>query len=360
MSKSLGNGIDPLDLIAKYGADAVRFSLVLLTKEGQDVRLSPDRIEQGSRFCNKIWNAARFVLMNMEGEVEEVDSDSATSLEDRWILSRLARCRSKVSAWLDDYAFNDAASEMYRFVWNDFCDWYLELAKPRLLGAGAAAAAQARGTLARVLTDTLGLLHPFTPFVTEKLWESLHVALGKAAPQALISTPWPDGAGIRIDEAAEVEMSMMQETVGCVRRIRALTTLGDRRPLRALVCAPRAEERSVIERHAETIAALAVLESIEIHESVDRPAGSAVAVTGGVEVFVPLEGQADLGKLAEVLAGRAAKLRAGIDATDKKLANESFVSRADPDVVAGERERRGELVLELESIERNLEGFRAG
>jgi valyl-tRNA synthetase len=156
MSKSLGNGIDPLDLIAKYGADAVRFSLVLLTKEGQDVRLSPDRIEQGSRFCNKIWNAARFVLMNMEGEVEEGDSDSATSLEDRWILSRLARCRSKVSAWLDDYAFNDAASEMYRFVWNDFCDWYLELAKPRLLGADAAAAAQARGTLARVLTDTLG------------------------------------------------------------------------------------------------------------------------------------------------------------------------------------------------------------
>ena len=357
MSKSAGNGIDPLDLIAQYGADAVRFSLVLLTKEGQDVRLAPDRIEQGSRFCNKVWNAARFVLMNLSGERVALDSASATVLEDRWILSRLARCRQSVSQWLNDYAFNDAATELYRFVWNDFCDWYLELAKPRLLGDDPAAAAQARGILARVLKDTLGLLHPFTPFVTEKLWGALQEALGTSERSQLVLEPWPDGTGLALDEAAEREMELLQATVGCVRRIRALTTIGERKPLRAFVSAPREPVRRVLETHAATLCTFAVLEELDIQDHVERPSGSAVAVAGGIEVFVPLEGQADLAKLAEVLAGRSAKVRSGIEVADKKLANQNFVQRADPEVVEAERQRREELALELALLERNLEGL---
>ena len=192
MSKSAGNGIDPLDLIEKHGADAVRFSLILLTKEGQDVRLAEDRIDQGKRFCNKVWNAARFVMMNLAGERSDAPS---TRFEDRWILSRLARAIEEVSGDLDAYRFNDAATKLYRFFWNDFCDWYVELSKPRLTGDDEASARDARATLVRVLTDSLGLLHPFTPYLTEALWEALHETLGHEAPSMLCTSPWPTGRG---------------------------------------------------------------------------------------------------------------------------------------------------------------------
>jgi len=357
MSKSAGNGIDPIDMIEQYGADAVRFSLMLLTKEGQDVRLSADRFEQGSRFCNKVWNAARFVQRSLGGERAGGDSASATTLEDRWILSRLARSRQLVGDGLDAYAFNDAASELYRFFWNDFCDWYVELAKPRLSGADAPSAAAARGTLTRVLRDALGLLHPFAPFLTEKLWEELHAALGEEPAGMLISAPWPSAQGLAIDAEAEAEMQLVQGLVGSVRRIRALTMVGERKRLQALVRAPRASDRSVLESHAEAARALAFLETLDIRSDAERPAGSAVAVEGGVETFVPLARDVDLAKLKDVLERRAAKVRAGIEGVEKKLGNARFVERADPDVVQEERARAAELGLELDLLERNLAGL---
>jgi len=352
MSKSAGNGIDPLELIERWGADATRFSLVLLTKEGQDVRLAPDRIEQGSRFCNKIWNAARFVLMNLAGE----RGAEAATLEDRWILSRLARVRAEVSAALDDYRFNDAASALYRFFWNDYCDWYLELAKPRLVGSDEASARAARGVLSRVLQDALGLLHPFTPFITEKLWQNLFEVLGEAPPSPLIRAPWPSEAG-RLDPEAEAELSVVQDVIGALRRVRALTMLGERKPLAALVRAPRAEERAVLERNAPILESLGFLERLEIRAEAERPPSSAVAVAGAVEVFVPLGAEVDTEKLRAVLDNRARKVRGAIEGADHKLANEAFVARAEPEVVDAERARRGELALELELLESNLAGF---
>ena len=353
MSKSAGNGIDPLDMIERYGADAVRYSLVLLTKEGQDVRLSPDRFEQGSRFCNKVWNAARFVLMNLTGELDPTPA----SLEDRWILSRLARTRDLVSVALEEYRFNDAASELYRFFWNDFCDWYVELAKGRLTGGDGESAAAARGVLTRVLKDALGLLHPFTPFLTERLWEALHETLGEEPPSALITVPWPDGQGLAIDAEAEAEMDLLQGLVGALRQVRSLTMVGERKPLVALVCAPRAEERGVLERRSAAIRSLGYLETLDIRPDAERPPSSAVSVSGGVEVFVPLEGEVDLAKLKSVLANRKRKLESSIEGADKKLGNDKFVSRAAPEVVAAERQRRGELAVELELLERNLAGL---
>ena len=353
MSKSAGNGIDPLALIDQYGADATRYSLVLLTKEGQDVRLSPDRIEQGSRFCNKIWNAARFVMMNLSGE----RSEAPATLEDRWILSCLARVRDEVSSALDDYRFNDAATCLYRFFWNDFCDWYVELAKGRLQGEDAASAAAARGVLTRVLTDALGLLHPFTPFVTEKLWQMLHAVLGETAPDHLITTPWPTGEGLVIDEAAESEMALLQDVVSAVRRVRTLTMLGERKPLAALVRAPRAEERAVLEAHGEAVRSVGFLAELDVAEDAERPPSSAVGVAGGVEIFVPLGDEVDTGKLRAALENRAKKLRGAIGGAEKKLSNEKFLANADPDVVEAEKSRHAELGLELENIERNLSGF---
>ncbi|TDJ73283.1 MAG: valine--tRNA ligase [Planctomycetota bacterium] len=357
MSKSAGNGIDPLDMIEKYGADAVRYSLILLTKEGQDVKLATDRFEQGSRFCNKVWNAARFVMMNLDGERAPAGGGPGGALEDRWILSRLLRCRDEVSAALEEYRFNDAATTLYRFVWNDFCDWYVEMVKARLTGADAASAASARGTLARVLADVLGLLHPFTPFMTEKLWAMLWETLGEEPPAALITAPWPAAEGLALDEAAEAEMELIQDLVGAIRRVRSLTMVGERKPLTAILSVPREDERRVLEKYAETARSLAFLERLEIREHAERPANSAVAVAGGFETFVPLGDDVDMAKLKDVLENRASKVRSAIEGVGRKLANKAFVERADPDVVASERRREGELGLELELLERNLAGF---
>ncbi|MDA1266524.1 MAG: valine--tRNA ligase [Planctomycetota bacterium] len=353
MSKSAGNGIDPLDMIEKYGADAVRLSLVLLTKEGQDVRLSPDRFEQGSRFCNKVWNAARFVMMNLTGER---DPNPAT-LEDRWILSRLKAVTAEVSAALDTYRFNDAANALYRFVWNDFCDWYVELAKGRLTGDDAPSAAAARGVLTRVLKDALGLLHPFTPFLTEKLWEMLHGTLEEAPDADLILAPWPTGAGLSADQAAEDEMGVLQGVVGAVRQVRSLTMIGERKRVPAVIAAPRDDEREALTRNADAIQGLAYLESMEFGATAERPANSAVSVYGGVEVFVPLGDEVDTGKLKDVLENRAGKVGAQIQGAQKKLENKNFVERAEPSVVEAERERLVELEVELALLERNLAGF---
>jgi valyl-tRNA synthetase len=359
MSKSAGNGIDPLDMIKQYGADAVRFSLVLLTKEGQDVKLSPDRFEQGSRFCNKVWNAARFVMLNLGGERMDaalVARDADAALEDRWILSRLVRTRGLVTAALDEYRFNDAATELYRFVWNDFCDWYVELAKHRMTGTGAGAAA-ARGTLARVLADMLGMLHPFTPYITEVLWRALQEALGAESHLLLCVAPWPTVEGLAVDDSAEAEMGIVQGVVGAVRQVRTLTMVGERKPLEAIAVAPRAEERALLERHAARATSLGFLSSLSIHATAERPPASAVAVAGGVEVFVPLGDGVDLGKLRDVLAGRAEKVKKAVVAAEAKLGTASFVERADPDVVASERERLAQLQLEQELLERNLAGL---
>ena len=353
MSKSAGNGIDPLDMIEKYGADAVRYSLILLTKEGQDVKLSPDRFDQGSRFCNKIWNAARFVMMNMSGE----STDQSDFLEDRWIRSRLLAATKETSAALEEYRFNDAATCMYRFVWNDFCDWYVELVKSRLTGDDEQSAACARGTLERVIRDILGLLHPFTPYITENLWQQLHEVIGQEPASMLISAPWPDGSGLQEDPKAESEMHLLQELVTSVRRVRALTMVGERKRLVALVGAPRDEERAVLVRYQETAKALAFLESLTIEAQAERPAGSAVSVAAGFETFVTLGADVDLDGLREVLKGRLGKTEKGITGIEGKLGNKKFVERADPEVVEAERERLSELKHELVLLQRNIDGF---
>ena len=356
MSKSAGNGIDPLDMIQQYGADAVRYSLVLLTREGQDVKLSDDRFEMGRRFTNKVWNMARFVLGNMAGERMDVVAEAPAALEDRWILSRLAGVHAQVTEQLESYAFNDAANALYRFVWNDLCDWYLELAKSRLTGADEDSARAARGTLTHVLDVTLRLLHPFTPFQTEVLWKALHDVLEEAPEALLITSPWPSAPG-RPDAKAEREIELLQGLVHAVRSIRALTTIGDRKPLEAVVSAPRDEERAVLEAAAERAQALAYLSSLRIEASAERPPASAVGVAGGFQVFVPLGADVDLGALAETLGRRVDKLEKGIATIDKKLANPGFLRGADADIVEAEKVRRDEMQAEAELLKENLQGL---
>ena len=356
MSKSAGNGIDPLDMIAQYGADAVRYSLVLLTREGQDVKLSEDRFEMGRRFTNKVWNAARFVFQNLEGPRDEGDAAPA-ALEDRWILSRLAATATEVTHALETYGFNDAAQGLYRFVWNDFCDWYLELAKSRLGEGDTPSARAARGTLVRVLDATLRMLHPFTPFQTEVLWKALHETIGRTPERDLVVTAWPEVPDEWSDPAAEQEIGLLQDLVSAVRSIRALTTMGDRTPLAAVVVAPDAANRRILEGFGERARALAFLETLEVHEAAERPPSSAVGVASGMEVFVPLAASVDLGALADTLARRVGKLEKGLEALEKKLANPGFLKGASPDVVEAEEVRGEEMRGELALLRRNLEGL---
>ena len=357
MSKSAGNGIDPIEMIDEYGADAVRFSLILLTKEGQDTRLAPDKIDQAWRFGNKVWNAARFVLMSMGGERTGGTSAEAERLEDRWILSRLSKTITTVTDDLDAYRFNDAAMAVYRFVWNDFCDWYLELVKNRMSDEGPSGAA-ARGTLARVLRDILGLLHPFTPYMTEVLTDALDEALGASSEGMLASGPWPEGEGVEVDDAAEHDMGLVQDVVRGVRQIRMLTQVGERTPLTAKIRTRGCEEDlRVLTEHGEAVRALGFLSECEVGLELARPEASAAVVAGACQIFVSLGEDVDLDALKEQLARRAEKLEGGIAGIDKKLANQRFVDNADPAVVEAERERRAELVVELESLRENLAGL---
>ncbi|MBK8178308.1 MAG: valine--tRNA ligase [Planctomycetes bacterium] len=358
MSKSLGNGIDPIEMIDKYGADAVRLSLVLLTNEGQDVKLSPDRFDQGYRFGNKVWNATRFVLANLEGASLDSSRDPARyqALEDQWIVARRNAVLSSVTRALEDYRFNDAATELYAFVWNDFCDWYLELAKGRFTAGADGAAATARGVLASVLSDTLQMLHPFMPYLTEVLWGALHSKLSRTAP-LLMNSRWPVCfAGANQGPWTEA-METIQSVVRAVRNVRALTMLAEKAPLSATVVAKRPADRELLQRHQATCKTIAYLSQVEVVETATRPPASAVAVAGAIEVIVPLSADVDLTKLREVLLRRLAKGQAGVEALDKKLANQAFVAKADPAVVAAERARREELVLENELIARNLAGM---
>jgi valyl-tRNA synthetase len=358
MSKSAGNGIDPLDMIQKYGADAVRLSLVLLTREGQDVKLSEDRFEMGKRFTNKLWNAARFTFGHLRAApMEATSTPSALELEDRWILSRMVRVTASVQKSLDEYRFNDGANELYRFVWNDFCDWYLELVKSRLEQGGATAAA-ARRTLFVTLDATLRLLHPFTPFQTEVLWRALFDAVGERADGMLVTTPWPaKDANAKLDPAAEEEMGVLQELVGAVRSIRALTMTADRKPLEAHVSAPGERERRVLAASAARAKALGCLSVLEVGPTVARPPSSAVGVAAGMEVFVPLGSEVNLNELAATLTRRSEKLEKSLAAADAKLANEGFLRGAEADVVESERTRRDETARELDLLRRNLAGM---
>ncbi|MFT7668392.1 MAG: valyl-tRNA synthetase [Planctomycetota bacterium] len=357
MSKSAGNGIDPIDLIEDFGADAVRYSLILLTKEGQDTKLAPEKIDQGYRFGNKVWNAARFVLMNLEGERLQGVSADAARLEDRWILSRLKSTIEETQSALDEYRFNDAALGLYVFVWNDFCDWYLELAKPRFSNPDDPTGPAVRGILSRVLGDILGLLHPFTPYMTELLWKARAETLGEGDGKLLMNSAFPMGDGLDSDQVAEEDMTLIQDVVRAVRQVRMLTQVGERTPMEATISAPKAEDLRALQEHKPAVCAMAHLESYEVAADAQRPKGTVSAVAGSIQVFVRLGGEVDLADLRNVFDKRLGKLAKQLEGIEKKLGNPRFVDNADPELVEADRTRKAELQVEMDTLRQNLEGF---
>ncbi len=363
MSKSLGNGIDPLEMIQQYGADAVRFSLMMLTTEGQDVKLSVNKFEMGRNFANKIWNATRFALMNLSN-VTTAAPISETPLEDRWILSRLHTTSQAVTDNLEKFQFNEAARQIYDFTWREFCDWYIEIIKPRLKG-DTPGRMEAGTVLVRVLDAIMRMLHPFAPFVTEELWQNLkrQVETNEAfaplrdgfASATVMHSAWPPADAALRDPQVESAMAIVQGLVRGVRNIRSNMEIEERKPLAAIVSCPDEAMVARLRPHAGVLQKLAYLDRAEMGVQAPKPKASAVEVVETVQLFVPLEGVIDLDKERERLLTRIGHAQAMLKVCEGKLANENFVKRAPVDVVEKERARKQELTFQIEKLQRNYE-----
>jgi len=346
MSKSLGNGIDPLEMADQYGADAVRFSLLNLSSEGQDIKLSPSKFEMGRNFGNKIWNAARFLLPHLEGaDVAAEALDPA----DRWIRSRLASVTAKVTRLLETYKFSEAAMELYHFAWSDFCSWYLELRKAQIHGEDSPQKRSAVGSCLRVLSDITLLLNPFMPALTEELRS--HLGL----PEAITST-WPVVEAASIDDGAEKAFARL---IAVVEGIRALRGRYQIAPAKELSVTLRCESEAVRQELSGNLAALETLAVAQVALQVggEKPAFSGTEIVPGVQVHVALEGildkAAEVARLSKEL-GEAEKFVASIE---KKLSNESFVARAKPEVVEAEREKLESQKVRAAQLQEALSGL---
>jgi len=414
MSKSKGNGVDPMDLIDKYGTDAVRFTIASLAGESQDVRLpvgyecphcdtvipqtlehqraipaggkkphitcpkckkssqfsspwfDPDagepvarvvseRFEYGRNFCNKLWNAARFAMMNLEGYTPGPVSDDELKLEDRWILSRLSSVVSELTAMLDRYQFDGATRTIREFVWNEFCDWYVEMLKPRLRDADLRPAAQR--VLVSVLDTLICLLQPFTPFLAEELWQRLtSIAPERGFPSpapaesSVMIAPWPVPDEARRDASIESQFERLQEIIAAVRNVRGFYSIPEGTHLKLHIrCSPAiADDLRDVASQFDNLARV-MLEAAGA--DVERPRGSANFSLADADGYVPLEGIID--REAELARQRkeAEKIRGFIAGNEGKLANEGFVSRAPAEVVAQVREKLAALKDQLQSVE---------
>jgi valyl-tRNA synthetase len=351
MSKSKGNTMDPLELIDKYGADALRFTLAAMAAQGRDIKLSEQRIEGYRNFGTKLWNAARFAQMNECAVWDEYDPRSPQQTVNKWIVGETAKAAAAVTRELEARRFNEAAGAAYRFVWNVYCDWYLEFIKPLLNGEDEAAKTETRRTAAWVLDQILILLHPFMPFITEELWAKT-AEYGAKRTGMLISEAWPELSDDLIDQAAEAEIEWMVRLIAETRSTRSELNVpaGAKIPL-LLIGADQATEAR-LERYQDLIDRMARLEYSTSAEK--APAGSVTFVLDGATVALPLEGVVDLPAEAARLAKEIAKLDGEIAKMDSKLGNAQFVEKAPEEVVDELRERREDAAASSAKLKQAL------
>ncbi|MEP2439428.1 MAG: valine--tRNA ligase [Roseibium sp.] len=347
MSKSLGNVLDPLDLIAQFGADATRFALASQEVQGRrTLRMSDQAAEGGQRFATKLWNAARFAEMNGCARVEGFDPASTTLTLNRWIATETGRCITEVTKALEDYRFNDASSAVYRFVWNSFCDWFLELAKPVFNGDDEAAKAETRATAAWAIDEILKVLHPFMPFLTEELWERLGDE-GVKADGMLMLSEWP--APQVADEAAADEINWLVGLISEIRSVRAEMNIPAGAKVQLVVVGANDQTTGRVGTHESAIQRLARAETIEMANT--APAGSAQIIVGEATICIPLAGVIDLAAEKARLTKDAGKLEGEITKIEKKLGNPGFLAKAPQDVVDGEKEKVSEAKAKLEKVQ---------
>ena len=347
MSKSVGNVIDPLDLIERFGADATRFALASQEVQARRMlRMSDQAAEGGQRFATKLWNAARFAEMNGCARVKGFDPSATKHTLNRWIATEMGKCVAEVTSALEDYRFNDASGGAYRFIWNTFCDWYLELAKPIFNGDDEAAKAETRATAAWAIDEILKVLHPFMPFLTEELWERLGDE-GVKADQLLMLTAWPEAKVS--DACAADEINWLVDLISEIRSVRAEMNIPAGAKVQLLVVGANDQTKSRIATHESAIQRLARAETIEMADV--SPAGSAQIIVGEATVCIPLAGVIDLSAERTRLEKDAGKLEGEISKIEKKLGNPKFVEKAPQEVVDGEKAKVTESKEKLEKVQ---------
>ena len=395
MSKSKGNVVDPLKMIEAYGTDAFRFTLAVFAAQGRDIKFSEKRVEGYRHFINKIWNAAKFILMNVtDGEqLKPVKEIKDLSLADKWILSRLTAVISDVNKSLEEFRFNDSASFLYQFVWHEFCDWYLEMVKPALYGEDEDLRNSTMSTVIHVFEVALSLLHPFVPFATEELWQCLPASADKPAtagrpatddktatagrpategkpstmpnelagkhkpvgrPESLCVRQYPTETDGIIDKDAEDKMRFVMDAITGIRNIRGELNLSPALELKAII-KTSGGTKNILEANLSYISKLAKTSSIEIGLDISKPEDAAVSVRPGMEIFVPLKGLFDVDAEITRLSKELGKIEGLLSIIQKKLSNEDFRNKAPKAVVEENITKRSEFIEKIQTIQSTIE-----
>jgi len=352
MSKSLGNVIDPLEIIKEYGADALRFSLISITAQGQDVFLTKERFEQGRNFANKIWNASRFILMNLDADKIRVDlcvyfKKNNMLPVNRWILSRFYSTLKDVNKNLEAFKFNEAANLLYAFFWHEFCDWYLELIKSDIKGE------ENQVVMYKILEKTLRLAHPFMPFITEEIWQML-----PHEGESIMIQPWPHLQEDLIDKKNEAAMSLLFEVINAIRNMRAELEVPLTSFIDVVLYSSSKADREIFKCMGGYIKNLTKVNEPVIGEHYTHTKGEFVSVLNDAHVVIPLSGVLDIDKYRTKIEARIQKIQAEIKSKEGTLANPDFVKRAPLEIVEGEKEKLVNLKEALKKLEGVLNGIR--
>ncbi|MDS9471355.1 valine--tRNA ligase [Sporosarcina pasteurii] len=350
MSKSLDNGVDPMEVIEKYGADALRYTLSTGASPGQDIRFSWDRVESNWNFANKIWNASRFALMNMDGMTyDEIDLTGEKSVADTWILTRLNETIEQVTRLADKYEFGEVGRALYSFIWDDFCDWYIEMAKLPLYGDDEAAKKMTRSVLAYVLDHTMRLLHPFMPFITEEIWQNL-----PHEGESITIASWPVVDASLSNEARATEMKLLMDIIRSVRNIRAEVNTPMSKPVNLYISTREDKTTEILEANRKYIERFCNPETLTIGKGIESPGKSMSAVITGAELFLPLEGLINIEEELARLEKELKKWDSEVKRVQGKLSNDRFVANAPDAVVAAEREKERDYLEKYATVEKRM------
>lgn len=358
MSKSLGNGIDPLEVIDEFGADALRFTLVTGNSPGNDTRFSEDRVRASRNFANKLWNATRFVLMNLEdGKTYDYDKNDL-ELEDKWILSKLNKAKMQIQKNLENFEIGLAAGEIYEFIWFVFCDWYVEFVKPRLYGEEESRKNVALGVLSQVLTESISLLHPFMPFITEEIWQTLPGVEGK-----IIHADFPTAKDEDTHADAEEAIDLAIEAVTAIRNERQSRDIAPSKKSPVIFYAEKEEVRGLLDQISYEFKNLASASEVEVLEEEPHLDNAATIVLEQMKIYLPLDGLIDYGAELDKLTKELENAKQEVDRAEKKLANKGFTDKAPAAVVQKEEEKleankklMAEVEQTIEEVRRKMEG----
>ena len=347
MSKSLGNSPDPLDLIEQYGSDALRVGLLLIAPQGSDILYAPDKVEHGRNFINKLWNSARFILMNVEHINNKLPDYDKLHITDKWILSKLNNSIESIDKQYSNYKLNEVIKTIYEFVYDYFCDWYIEFTKTRFYGNNKEDKKIAESVSIYILKNILKLLHPFTPHVTEEIWSFLN------NEKLLINSSTPQYNIKMVDIKIEQDVNMIINTIGATRNIKASLNIPPSKNINMYIRG-QATNTNIIKNNMELMHRMIKLENLNVGEKLEKPEQSATAVVDNVEIFIPLKGLIDIDKEISRLEKQASDMNGRLSAVSKKLENKNFIDRAPKDIIEHEKKKQKNYMQQLKKLKENL------